>query len=191
MNKDCEKDNENSSDVISKLKMDSNNHKKDVETYDELLASYRKIRATNTINFKVKKAGDTEETDVIGVSTYDDTEAALRSQDVKFRDKVLEIIDNDVKSRNSLRNKLLIFYMCFISVVTVATFWILIDPMAIARNRESYYPLSLKITMASTFMINLIAILVIMVKYAFTSSMENNILQHFDEIGFHKESKKI
>lgn len=190
MNKDCERNNKKgSNNIISKLQMETSSHRKDDAIFNELEQTLKKIKISSATDITVKKQGNSEETDIRNVSTYDDTEAALRSQDVKFRDKVLEIIDNDVKSRKELRNKLLTFYIWFISLVTIATFWILIDPPAVFRNRNSYYPLSLKITMATTFLINLIAILVIMVKYAFTSSMENMTLKLFDEIGFHKKSR--
>ena len=89
-------------------------------------------------------------------------------------------LEEDISSRKRVRKCLLEFYIAFTSVVTLSTFWVIIDPVSVVRDRQSYYPLSLKITLATTFLVNVLAIIIIMVKYAFSSDTEKKLLQSFD-----------
>ena len=123
------------------------------------------------------------------LQTFVRVDEARSYQDIEFRNKIMGALEEDISSRKRVRKCLLEFYIAFTSVVTLSTFWVIIDPVSVVRDRQSYYPLSLKITLATTFLVNVLAIIIIMVKYAFSSDTEKKLLQSFDGVGNYKVRK--
>lgn len=136
-----------------------------------------------------RKSKQTETEEVENLQTFVRVDEARSYQDIEFRNKIMGALEEDISSRKRVRKCLLEFYIAFTSVVTLSTFWVIIDPVSVVRDRQSYYPLSLKITLATTFLVNVLAIIIIMVKYAFSSDTEKKLLQSFDGVGNYKVRK--
>jgi hypothetical protein len=56
----------------------------------------------------------------------------------------------------------------FLSIVTAAVFFVVIDPIAIWRNQSSMYPNGVKYALCGAFFVNLLSIVLVMVRYSFT-----------------------
>ena len=113
--------------------------------------------------------------------TFASYDAAIQNQDTKFRDKIIEAVATEIKSKAKTRKDLMIFYVCYTSIVTVLCFYILI---------WCKVDLKVQIILVSTLLVNILSIMMVMVKYAFSD--EKWLIKRFNKIDHYgKYSKRV
>lgn len=118
---------------------------------------------------------------VNSVKTYSTITDAIDNQDFELRAEYINAVSKDIESRKKVRGKLLNFYIWFTVIVTICIFIIVIDPITLYRGKNSFYPVSLKLTLCGAFFANLISIIMLMIRYSFAPI--DNIMEEFKDLG--------
>lgn len=112
--------------------------------------------------------------------TVDSIAAALGNQDVKVREAYITAIIDDIKSKGKVRRTLLWFYLLFTTLVTIGIFWVVVDPISLTRDEDSFYQLGLKLALSGAFFANVISIIILMIRYSFAPV--DNIISAFKDL---------
>lgn len=116
--------------------------------------------------------------------TFASYDAAIQNQDTKFRDKIIEAAATEIESKAKTRKNLMIFYVLYTTAVTVLCFYILIFRKADLR---------VQIILVSTLLVNILSIMMVMVKYAFSDDKwlikQFNKVDHYGKYSTRTHSK--
>lgn len=161
----------NNDDVQSKLR-------KAVKSVDSL---------SHTKKFSIREMHSPLSNKISETKLSNTSEEALTYQDIEIRGKYIDAVQKDIDSRKKVRMIFLNFYLVFVSIVTLFIFFVIIDPVQLWRDQDTFYPIPLKLTLVGTFFANLISIALIMVKYSFASV--DNIISAFEHLSRKKKKK--
>lgn len=104
----------------------------------------------------------------------------IESQDVFFRDKIIDAIEAEITSKSRTRKVLLGFYFVYATIVTIVSFYLItLDNV----------PDAVKLALVGTLLVNVISIMVVITKYAFSS--EEWLIRQFDTVNHSAKSKLI
>lgn len=131
----------------------------------------------NELNQNINKISLESDTSIISKReirqqrTFSSYNAAIQNQDTKFRDKIIEAVATEIESKAKTRKNLMIFYVCYTATVTVLCFYILIF---------CHVNLKVQIILVSTLLVNILSIMMIMVKYAFSD--DRWLIKQFNKV---------
>lgn len=165
------------------------NNKGQLESLEKALQDVKSTSEFNKINIKFKSNNSLYNRAGYTQLTSTSEEAIVKHQDYQIRQKYIKAVDKDIKSRKKVRGKFLTFYIWFMSIVTGLIFFVIIDPVQLARGKPSIYANSLKLALVGVFFANLISIALIMVKYSFAPI--DNMMNAFEKLSKdHNENNK-
>lgn len=106
-----------------------------------------------------------------------------QKQDLRFRERILKSIDAGREARQKTRQKVLACYIVYMALVTAGIFWVIIDPL------DKGYSVEIQKLLIGTLMVNLISLAFVIIRYAFSTDVEKQLIQLFNQTGRNKLHK--
>lgn len=184
----------NKSNIVNNLKKqkdaEENNLNELSEEIKKLSYVYnvKKDQNQDLLNYKQINEFHSDANEIKKMETKNSISETFQRQIIDIRDSYHGAIQESIKFQSSLRKKLSIFFIVYISIVTIVILLIIVDPIALIRNVPSYYSNEVKLMLLGAFFANIISVLVIMVKYSFEPS--DKFIEAINKIGHQENEKK-
>ncbi|CAI2613468.1 hypothetical protein AKUH3B101J_09160 [Apilactobacillus kunkeei] len=185
----------NKSDIVNNLKKQKDEEESNLNELNKnrqkiniIYKSIKKNKGKNSSNYKTKNQFSSDANEIKNIETTNSISETFQRQIIDIRDSYHGAIQESIKFQSSLRKKLSIFFIVYISIVTIVILLIIVDPIALIRNVTSYYSNEVKLMLLGAFFANIISVLVIMVKYSFEPS--DKFIEAINKIGHQENEKK-